>query len=76
MNKNIEQLAIQAGMTRTIAGDTPVFVNDGEIEKFADLIIKTCLDIVYYKAQFKDSTPEKIQHSADIIKTISNHFGV
>ena len=69
MNKNLEQLAQQAGIAK--------YLNDEVvIEKFADLILKTCMDIVYYRGQVNDSTPEKIQHSADIIKTIQKHFEV
>jgi hypothetical protein len=69
MNKNLDELAKQAGIEK--------YLNDEVvIEKFADLILKTCLDIVYYQGQMKNSTPEKVQHSAEIIKTIRQHFEV
>ena len=74
MNKNIEELAIQAGMTRTIGGNTPVFVNNGEIEKFAELLIKECMNAIFYSAQRAEIDTEPKDFAKDVIIQLTEHY--
>lgn len=74
MNKNIEELAIQAGMTRTIGGNTPVFVNDGEIVKFAELLIKECMNAIFYSAQRADEYTSPKVFAKDVIVQVTEHY--
>ena len=62
MNERIKELLEQAGVKFV------VMPKDTEYEKFAELIVRECVDIVKW-------TPSMFPNDA-IIKNIKEHFGV
>ena len=67
MNDRIRQLAEQAGW------DNHHSKFDTRIEKFAELIVRECLDIAQDRAAFDGFPPNDVNH---IIDEIKEHFGV
>ena len=78
MNKRIKQLNLQA-MSIVMNGSDP----DGDVDKmyipseftkkFAELIVRECLDIAQDRAAFDGFPPNDVNHIIDEIKL---HFGV
>ena len=62
MNPTLEKLAHQSGIT----------VN-AESEKFAELIVRECIDIAQDRANFPGFPPNDVN---DIIANLKQHFGV
>ena len=62
MNPTLAQLAHRAGITVT-----------ADLEKFAELIVRECLDIAQDRAAFDGFPPNDVNH---IIDEIREHFGV
>ena len=85
MNERIRLLAEQAGLTfvNSITDDNEDIecvadTNGGlpcstELEKFAELIVKECIDIAQDRANFPGFPPNDVNH---IIDEIREHFGV
>ena len=87
MNERIQKLALQAGeyvnsvYTPPVRSKTPGKIwEDGHIdwhpqfnEKFAELIVRECLDIAQDRAAFDGFPPNDVNH---IIDEIKQHFGV
>ena len=87
MNERIQKLALQAGeyvnsvYTPPVRSKTPGKIwEDGHIdwhpqfnEKFAELIVRECLDIAQDRAAFDGFPPNDVNH---IIDEIREHFGV
>ena len=87
MNERIQKLALQAGeyvnsvYTPPVRSKTPGKIwEDGHIdwhpqfnEKFAELIVRECLDIAQDRAAFDGFPPNDVNH---IISEIKEHFGV
>ena len=87
MNERIQKLALQAGeyvnsvYTPPVRSKTPGKIwEDGHIdwhpqfnEKFAELIVRECLDIAQDRAAFDGFPPNDVNH---IIDEIKEHFGV
>ena len=67
MNERIEELAREAGW------DNHHSKFDTRIEKFAELIVRECLDIAQDRAAFDGFPPNDVNH---IIDEIKEHFGV
>ena len=67
MNERIQQLAEQAGW------DNHHSKFDTRIEKFAELIVRECIDIAQDRANFPGFPPNDVNH---IIDEIREHFGV
>ena len=67
MNKRIRELAIQAGAQGIVNRD---FI---DVEKFAELIVKECIDIAQDRAAFDWAPPNDVNH---IISEMKEHFGV
>ena len=67
MNERIEELAEQAGW------DNHHSKFDTRIEKFAELIVRECIDIAQDRANFPGFPPNDVNH---IIDEIREHFGV
>ena len=67
MNERIKQLAEQAGW------DNHHSKFDTRIEKFAELIVRECIDIAQDRAAFDWAPPNDVNH---IIDEIKQHFGV
>ncbi len=67
MNERIQEFAKQAGFYK--------YGDDFEdiIEKFAELIVRECLDIAQDRAAFDGFPPNDVNH---IIDEIKEHFGV
>ena len=69
INKRITELMLEAG--KTIPGDKHI---DADFcEKFAELIVRECLDIAQDRAAFDGFPPNDVNH---IIDEIKEHFGV
>ena len=69
MNERIKELAIEAGYDW--AWDTQIDFGHKEMEKFAELIVKECMDIAYAYDAPKMSGPGMI-----VANRIEDHFGV
>ena len=70
MNERIKELAEQAGIGPwgiTIDKSTEIF------QKFAELIVKECIEIAQDRANFPGFPPNDVN---DIIDEIREHFGV
>jgi hypothetical protein len=69
MNERIEKLAEQAGIYKlNLSDETEYWI----MEKFAELIVKECMDVAY------DHTPnsEDCEYKRLIHNKIKEHFGV
>ena len=74
MNERIKELALQA-MTYVTHNPKANKRNSGDMfdEKFAELIVRECLDIAQDRAAFDGFPPNDVNH---IIDEIKEHFGV
>ena len=74
MNEQIEKLARQAadGMLSYHA-EGEWQLSKREVQKFAELIVRECLDIAQDRAAFDCYPPNDVNH---IIDEIKEHFGV
>ena len=74
MNERIQKLALQA-MTYVTHNPKANKLNSGDMfdEKFAELIVRECLDIAQDRAAFDGFPPNDVNH---IIDEIKEHFGV
>ena len=74
MNERIKELALQA-MTYVTHNPKANKLNSGDMfdEKFAELIVRECLDIAQDRAAFDGFPPNDVNH---IISEIKEHFGV
>ena len=72
MNERIRELALQAGSTHKQNLGVYQFYTD-ELEKFAELIVRECIDIAQDRANFPGFPPNDVN---DIIDEIREHFGV
>ena len=66
MNERIEKLAEQA---HVYAGGHSLWCHSGDVEKFAELIVKECAKIAG-KAEYSDTWLEPVEDA------IKQHFGV
>jgi hypothetical protein len=69
MNERIRELAEQAGIYKlNLSDETEYWI----MEKFAELIVKECMDVAY------DNTPnsEECEYKRLIHNKIKEHFGV
>ena len=71
MNERIRELALQAGAAYN--DDHAVSLLDDEIEKFAELIVKECMELTHWK-DFDMSVEQRIRLS--VYQDIKEHFGV
>jgi hypothetical protein len=71
MNERIKQLAEQAGYRPLPGFDFANGMEEVFIEKFAELIVKECMDIAYAYDAPKMSGPGMI-----VANRIEDHFGV
>jgi hypothetical protein len=72
MNERIKQLAEQA-MVTVPAVEGPISHTYFDKEKFAELIVRECIDIAQDRANFPGYPPNDVN---DIIDEIREHFGV
>ena len=74
MNEKIKELALQA-MTYVTHNPKANKLNSGDMfdEKFAELIVRECIDIAQDRANFPGFPPNDVN---DIIDEIREHFGV
>ena len=68
VNEQVRRLAEQAGCTIDRLG-----YGEGNLEKFAELIVRECIDIAQDRANFPGFPPNDVN---DIIDEIREHFGV
>ena len=81
MNERIKELAEQAGLKHHNWITNESNVKDGDFkyprledyEKFAELIVRECIDIAQDRANFPGFPPNDVNH---IIDEIREHFGV
>ncbi len=72
MNERIRELAEQCFYYGHWEGDG-IFTGQLDLEKFAQLIVRECLDIAQDRAAFDGFPPNDVNH---IIDDIKEHFGV
>ena len=73
MNERIDKLMYHAGLTAQGCWDElDDYAREG-IEKFAELIVRECIDIAQDRAAFDGFPPNDVNH---IIDEIKEHFGV
>jgi hypothetical protein len=82
MNERIKQLAIEAGLSE-MPSNYPDMADlykgaDFELERFAELIIKECLNkCIHVENECRENREHKAESSATLIKLlIKQHFGV
>jgi hypothetical protein len=82
MNERIKALALQAGVTGYFAAGTeyatPIPLSD-EVQKFAEMIVKECMDIVSKQTTLdtNEDFREGFSHGRKLAWTeIRKHFGV
>ena len=69
MNERIKELALQAGATvMERSGWTDFGTLDLDVEKFAELIVRECVEVVKW-------TPSQFPND-EYVKNIKEHFGV
>jgi uncharacterized protein YutE (UPF0331/DUF86 family) len=80
MNERIKELAEQVGIHFHKGGTLDAgpngiakFVLYSDMEKFAELIVRECIDIAQDRANFPGFPPNDVN---DIIDEIREHFGV
>ena len=76
MNERIKQLAEQAGaleVKSVLNIPKALSLNGAEIERFAELIVQECIDILEPKSRYMGEGPEVLK---DKIRQIKQHFGV
>ena len=73
MNERIKELAKQAGIKLPDSSEYNGHIYRNSIERFAELIVKECLDIAQDRAAFDGFPPNDVNH---IIDEIKEHFGV
>jgi len=74
MNERIKELAVHAGFAADPNGKWPTITSIGpELEEFAELIVKECIDIAQDRANFPGYPPNDVN---DIIDEIKEHFGI
>jgi hypothetical protein len=75
MNERIKELAEQASLYARSDNSSMVFENFQKryTEKFAELIVRECIDIAQDRANFPGYPPNDVN---DIIDEIREHFGV
>jgi hypothetical protein len=79
MNEKIEQLAKQAGMVMYPTGlgiQENTLWGDRNINKFAELIIKECIDCVGWVGKMNTNAVEPVHTANAISNRISKQFGV
>jgi hypothetical protein len=78
MNERIKELAEQAGVPKEysfVEGAT-VWKTDQSIERFAELIVKECIQTIQMDITRDGHNTEKYLRSMKHIKQIKEHFGV
>lgn len=65
MNKAIEQLAEQTGLSDA---------NTQDIEKFAEELIKECMNAIFYSAQRADEYTSPKVFAKDVIVQLTEHY--
>ena len=78
MNEKIKQLALDAGIGFTLWDDSgremiDNYTPEEYLEKFAELIVRECIDIAQDRANWPGFPPNDVNH---IINEIKEHFGV
>ena len=75
MNERIRELAEQAGVSFLMEDDHSMVMNAVDLEKFAELIVKECVDQIYpdwiKQGETRAETPLGFA-----VKRVKEHFGV
>ena len=82
MNERLKELAEQAGFTKTFARSGLWLADDEELESFAELIVRECIDIVK-PTQHHEAWAQSYLGGVDglelldsRVEKIKQHFGV
>jgi hypothetical protein len=77
MNERIRELARRSGALPTQDCGVPQwYIDEDEFEKFAELIVRECIEIANSKAEGIDLARELYLYTTDIEYAIKEHFGV
>jgi len=72
MNERIKELALQADLIRYKSDEINI-----KIEKFAELIVRECVDICYnHPARMPSNNWQGVTVPLDIAQRLEEHFGV
>ena len=74
MNERIDELMIQAGARFEMMNW--VHYDDFEYKKFAELIVKECIDCAVWVGKSNHNTVEPIHTAHAVKRRIEKHFGV
>lgn len=80
MNDRMQELAEQADLlgeftpTRT-AGRYVGYINVGDIEKFADLIVRECINALAAEIVYNENYTERNKVIGDMMIVVKKHFG-
>jgi len=75
MNERIKEIAEQAGSTHKQNLGVYQFYTD-ELEKFAELIVKECVDCAVWVGKNNHNPVEPIHTAHAVKRRIEKHFGV
>jgi hypothetical protein len=75
MNERIEKLMVNASSGACYDGNEPV-LSGTEIEKFAELIVRECMNCSTWVGEVNKNPVEPIHTAHAINKCIKKHFGV
>jgi len=77
MNSRIEELAKECGAWNQVYGNRNFMLDEHfDIEKFAKLIVKECMDECLRMQLGNQYTPEEMLFQTKYRKIIKEHFGV
>ena len=83
MNERIKQLAEQAGLQQrvwnSLGKELPMWQEDPDnpgLEKFAELIVKECIDCAVWVGKSNHNPVEPIHTAHAVKRRIEKHFGV
>ena len=76
MNERIENLMYQAGLTAQGCWDQLDSYDRSAIEKFAELIVRECVTVMYDDAIERKVPPDINQTPTHYVVAVLKHFGV
>lgn len=74
MNKHIEALAVQAGMEDYPVSGTQTLYGEDEIEAFAELLIRDCVNSIFLEARNTDGDTAPNVFAKDLIIKLTERY--
>jgi hypothetical protein len=82
MNERIIKLGLESGMLNYVDHETPRhyflcgYANEKDLEKFAELIVRECIDCAVWVGKNNHNPVEPIHTAHAVKQRIEKHFGV